>query len=144
MAQAAEVDATASQDLQPKPDSSPTQHGEAEPTTKFIVPVEQGLGTVIGPYKLLEKIGDGGFRIVYVAEQHEPVKRRVALKIIKLGLSKSFPAPLGPAFRPSECCSLPTQARFWCIGGSRSNAPPDSTRASASLPLLLLDAGIRP
>src|SRR5262249_32027510 len=42
--------------------------------------------TVIGRYKLLEKIGEGGFGAVYVAEQHEPVKRRVALKIIKLGM----------------------------------------------------------
>ncbi len=41
---------------------------------------------MIGRYKLLEKIGEGGFGTVYVAEQREPVKRRVALKIIKLGM----------------------------------------------------------
>ena len=44
------------------------------------------MGAVIGRYKLLEKIGEGGFGAVYVAEQREPVKRRVALKIIKLGM----------------------------------------------------------
>ena len=43
-------------------------------------------GTQIGPYKLLEKIGEGGFGIVYRADQTEPVHRRVALKIIKLGM----------------------------------------------------------
>jgi eukaryotic-like serine/threonine-protein kinase len=43
-------------------------------------------GTRIGRYKLLEQIGEGGFGTVYVAEQREPVKRRVALKIIKLGM----------------------------------------------------------
>jgi WD40 repeat protein/serine/threonine protein kinase len=43
-------------------------------------------GDQIGRYKLLEKIGEGGFGEVYVAEQKEPVKRRVALKIIKLGM----------------------------------------------------------
>ena len=43
-------------------------------------------GTRIGPYKLLEKIGEGGFGLVYVAEQREPVRRKVALKIIKLGM----------------------------------------------------------
>src|SRR5207244_801314 len=42
--------------------------------------------TMIGRYKLLEKVGEGGFGTVYVAEQREPVKRRVALKIIKLGM----------------------------------------------------------
>ncbi len=43
-------------------------------------------GTRIGPYKLLEKIGEGGMGVVYLAEQQEPVARRVALKIIKPGM----------------------------------------------------------
>src|SRR5262245_2637709 len=43
-------------------------------------------GTVIGPYKLLEQIGEGGFGIVYMAEQLEPVRRKVALKILKPGM----------------------------------------------------------
>jgi serine/threonine protein kinase len=43
-------------------------------------------GAIIGPYKLLEKIGEGGFGEIWVAQQKEPVKRRVALKIIKLGM----------------------------------------------------------
>ncbi|MHC4331307.1 MAG: serine/threonine protein kinase, partial [Planctomycetota bacterium] len=43
-------------------------------------------GTVIDKYKLLEKIGEGGMAIVYMAEQEQPVRRRVALKIIKLGM----------------------------------------------------------
>ena len=43
-------------------------------------------GETIGRYKLLEKIGEGGCGVVYVAEQTEPVRRRVALKIIKLGM----------------------------------------------------------
>jgi serine/threonine protein kinase/WD40 repeat protein len=47
---------------------------------------EEGPGAVIGRYKLLEKIGEGGFGAVYAAEQKEPVKRRVALKLIKLGM----------------------------------------------------------
>ncbi|MBN1362968.1 MAG: protein kinase [Sedimentisphaerales bacterium] len=43
-------------------------------------------GTVIGRYKLLEKIGEGGMAVVYMAEQTEPIRRKVALKIIKLGM----------------------------------------------------------
>jgi len=43
-------------------------------------------GTQIGPYKLLQVIGEGGMGVVYMAEQREPVVRRVALKIIKLGM----------------------------------------------------------
>ena len=46
----------------------------------------ESVGDVIGAYKLLEKIGEGGFGSVWMAEQREPVRRRVALKIIKLGM----------------------------------------------------------
>jgi serine/threonine protein kinase/tetratricopeptide (TPR) repeat protein len=49
-------------------------------------PITEGAGTVIGPYKLLQQIGEGGMGVVYMAEQQEPVRRKVALKIIKPGL----------------------------------------------------------
>ena len=49
------------------------------------VPAERP-GTVIGPYKLMEQIGEGGMGVVYVAEQTQPVRRKVALKIIKPGM----------------------------------------------------------
>jgi serine/threonine protein kinase/WD40 repeat protein len=54
-------------------------------TIRIDLPAEQ-LGTTIGHYKLREKIGEGGCGVVYVAEQEQPVRRRVALKIIKLGM----------------------------------------------------------
>jgi serine/threonine protein kinase len=50
------------------------------------VPTFEIGGTIIGPYKLLEKIGEGGMGIVYMADQLSPVRRRVALKIIKPGM----------------------------------------------------------
>ena len=59
---------------------------EATPTLVDGTPLTEGPGTVIGRYKLLEKVGEGGCGVVYVAEQTEPVRRRVALKVIKLGM----------------------------------------------------------
>jgi WD40 repeat protein/serine/threonine protein kinase len=49
-------------------------------------PLTERSGTVIGPYKLLQQIGEGGMGVVYMAEQQEPIRRRVALKIIKPGM----------------------------------------------------------
>src|SRR5437763_205140 len=48
--------------------------------------VSEHPGTVIGPYKLLEQIGEGGFGVVFLAEQTEPVRRKVALKVLKPGM----------------------------------------------------------
>jgi serine/threonine protein kinase/tetratricopeptide (TPR) repeat protein len=50
------------------------------------VPQAEGPGDRIGRYRLIEKVGEGGCGVVYMAEQEEPVRRRVALKIIKLGM----------------------------------------------------------
>ncbi len=47
---------------------------------------DEAVGKSIGRYKVLEKVGEGGCGVVYVAEQTEPVRRRVALKVIKLGM----------------------------------------------------------
>ena len=49
-------------------------------------PISEGPGTVIGPYKLLQQIGEGGMGVVFMAEQTEPIQRTVALKIIKPGM----------------------------------------------------------
>ena len=46
----------------------------------------ESVGDSIGPYKLLQVIGEGGFGTVYMAEQEKPIRRKVALKIIKLGM----------------------------------------------------------
>jgi eukaryotic-like serine/threonine-protein kinase len=49
-------------------------------------PLAAGAGTVIGSYKLLEQIGEGGFGVVFMAEQQRPVRRKVALKVLKPGM----------------------------------------------------------
>ena len=48
--------------------------------------VSEGPGSVVGPYKLLERIGEGGFGVVFMAEQQQPIRRTVALKILKPGM----------------------------------------------------------
>jgi WD40 repeat protein/serine/threonine protein kinase len=57
-----------------------------ELVAREVEPVSERPGTVIGPYKLLEQIGEGGFGIVFMAEQTQPVRRKVALKVLKPGM----------------------------------------------------------
>ncbi len=67
------------------------------PTSALTVAIERPLsetngvaleqaGTVIGPYRLLYQIGEGGFGVVFAAEQQEPIRRKVALKVLKPGM----------------------------------------------------------
>jgi serine/threonine protein kinase/tetratricopeptide (TPR) repeat protein len=58
----------------------------AELATIIAEPIREGPGTLIGPFKLLEQIGEGGFGVVFMAEQQRPIRRKVALKILKLGM----------------------------------------------------------
>ena len=55
-------------------------------TVRLPAPLTEKPGDKIGHYKLLQEIGEGGCGVVYMAEQEEPVRRRVALKVIKLGM----------------------------------------------------------
>jgi len=65
-----------------------TQADTARPTIKLDLTdaPDEAVGQTLGRYKLLERVGEGGCGVVYVAEQTEPVRRRVALKVIKLGM----------------------------------------------------------
>ncbi len=60
--------------------------GDTVASTPPDAPLSEILGKTIGRYKIIERIGEGGFGVVYLAEQTKPVRRRVALKIIKLGM----------------------------------------------------------
>ncbi len=62
-------------------EASPVARGAA-----VDAPCTEAPGSVIGPYKLLEQIGEGGFGVVFMAEQQQPVRRKVALKVIKPGM----------------------------------------------------------
>lgn len=63
-----------------------TERGRAGPETGTARADAERAGSMIGRYRLLEQIGEGGFGVVFMAEQREPVHRRVALKVIKLGM----------------------------------------------------------
>jgi serine/threonine protein kinase/tetratricopeptide (TPR) repeat protein len=60
--------------------------GDEQPGDGKTAELGETAGMRIGPYKLLQQIGEGGFGVVFMAEQQEPVIRRVALKIIKVGM----------------------------------------------------------
>ena len=66
----------------------PPQAEAARPTIELDLAEapDEAVGQTLGRYKLLERVGEGGCGVVYVAEQTEPVRRRVALKVIKLGM----------------------------------------------------------
>src|SRR5437867_1830180 len=63
--------------------ASATERTATRPETDVVI---EQTGTLIGRYKLLQQIGEGGFGIVFMAEQTEPVQRKVALKVIKAGM----------------------------------------------------------
>ncbi|HWD18103.1 MAG TPA: protein kinase [Verrucomicrobiae bacterium] len=65
-----------------KPDDFMMPKGWSAP----LAPITEKAGDQIGPYKLLQQIGEGGCGVVYMAEQETPLRRRVALKVIKLGM----------------------------------------------------------
>ena len=62
----------------------PSRDGEA--TVTAVTQVQHGVGDHIGAYKILEELGAGGMGVVYLAQQEQPVRRRVALKLIKWGM----------------------------------------------------------
>ena len=83
----------------PRPRRAPARPARPRrpgPDGGLTFPTSEQPGTIIaGRYKLLEEIGEGGMGTVWVAEQTQPVRRKVALKLIKAGMdSKSRPGPL--------------------------------------------------
>ena len=88
------------------------------------VPVAEKAGDKIGRYKLLEQIGEGGCGVVYVAEQQEPVRRRVALKIIKLGMdTKSVIARFEAERQALALMDHPNIAKVFDAGATETGRP---------------------
>jgi len=101
--------------------SGPAMEGE-RPGAEFTV--EEAPAQIIGRYKLLEKIGEGGCGVVYVAEQTEPVRRRVALKIIKLGMdTKSVVARFEAERQALALMDHPNIAKVLDAGSTETGRP---------------------
>jgi len=82
------------------------------------------LGSKIGPYKLLQKIGEGGCGVVYMAEQEKPVRRRVALKIIKVGMdTKSVIARFEAERQALALMDHPNISRVLDAGATEAGRP---------------------
>jgi serine/threonine-protein kinase len=87
-------------------------------------PLVERRGTVIGRYKLLEQVGEGGFGVVYMAEQTEPINRRVALKIIKLGMdTKSVIARFEAERQALAMMDHPNIAKVFDAGATDTGRP---------------------
>jgi serine/threonine protein kinase/tetratricopeptide (TPR) repeat protein len=94
---------------------------DRDPTLR---PLAEGPGTVIGPYKLLEQIGKGGMGTVYMAQQTEPVKRLVALKVINPGMdSRQVIARFEAERQALALMDHPNIARVFDAGTTETGRP---------------------
>jgi serine/threonine protein kinase len=85
---------------------------------------DESLGKCIGPYKLLQRIGEGGCGVVYMAEQERPVRRRVAFKVIKLGMdTKSVIARFDAERQALAMMDHPNIARVLDAGATEKGRP---------------------
>src|SRR5882724_745916 len=85
---------------------------------------DEAIGKIVGHYKLLQRIGEGGCGIVYMAEQEKPVRRRVALKIIKLGMdTKGVVARFEAERQALALMDHPNIARVLDAGATESGRP---------------------
>ncbi len=99
-------------------------HQRVEDTGDATAAPRETAGSRIGRYKLLQEIGEGGFGIVYLAEQTEPVKRRVALKVLKPGMDTREVVARFEAERQSlALMDHPNIARIFDGGATESGRP---------------------
>ncbi len=97
---------------------------DAPVVTNDYAPISERPGTRIGPYRLMEQIGEGGFGRVFVAEQQEPVRRKVALKVIKPGMDSAQIIARFEAERQAlALMDHPNIARVFEAGATESGHP---------------------
>ena len=92
--------------------------------TAVLAAVTEKPGDRIGRYKLLQQIGEGGCGVVYMAEQEEPVRRRVALKVIKLGMdTKNVIARFEAERQALALMDHPNIAKVFDAGATEAGRP---------------------
>lgn len=102
---------------------TPTADSAAPADARAAV-IREGPGTRIGPYKILQNIGDGGFGTVFMAEQERPVVRKVALKIIKLGMdTREVVARFEQERQALAILNHPNIAKVFDAGATESGRP---------------------
>lgn len=122
MVAAAEDDRFLSDPTQDHRDSAPAD--DAAAAALIAAPLCEGPGMRIGPYKLLQIIGEGGFGWVFMAEQETPVQRKVALKIIKLGMdTRQVVARFEQERQALAMMDHPNIARVLDAGATRMGRP---------------------
>jgi serine/threonine-protein kinase len=105
--------------------------------------IEERPGTVIGPYKLLEQIGEGGMGLVFMAEQTHPVRRRVALKILKPGMdTRQVIARFEAERQALALMDHPNIAKIY--DGGTIGAEPDASARGAAAALADASGSARP
>jgi tetratricopeptide (TPR) repeat protein/serine/threonine protein kinase len=98
------------------------QHGPG--ATVDSAPPTERVGATIGRYKLLERIGEGGFGVVYMAEQQQPVRRKVALKVVKPGMdSRQVLARFEAERQALAIMDHPNIAKVFDAGATDSGRP---------------------
>src|SRR5204863_7359049 len=101
---------------------SPAAFGPGD--TEVVATVTENVGDRIGRYKLLQQIGEGGCGVVYMAEQEEPIHRRVALKIIKPGMdTKSVMARFEAERQALAMMDHPNIAKVFDAGATAAGRP---------------------
>ena len=99
-------------------------HERVEETGDVTAAPREAVGSRIGRYKLLQEIGEGGFGIVYLADQMEPVKRRVALKVLKPGMdTREVVARFEAERQALALMDHPNIARVFDGGATESGRP---------------------
>src|SRR3954468_13901466 len=109
---------------QSRPSAIATVARQAPVAGNGFAPTGEMNGDHVGPYKLLQQIGEGGCGVVYLAEQEEPVRRRVALKVIKLGMdTRSVIARFEAERQALAMMDHPNIARVLDAGATENGRP---------------------